>query len=179
MEKIFAGLLMLSSLSAYADLGPKIYKFEINESSEKNSIEINTTIGKVTVIESSKEKEKSTCKIKTESPLIKQELNIINQLGDKISAEIYPISIKNDEVELMLTYSRVEYTSLTKGKEQIKINDDCLFNNKSYVSENTYTQWYGKVKLNEDVKIPLSNNENLLLKIQESSIMENIVAKKD
>lgn len=124
-RKCLFGVLTVCTLSAHAADIPKIYNIELKESTEKSGISINTTIGSITPIQVLKNDNKDTdCNIKNNTSFGKEELNIKNKKEEGVTAIVYPISEKDGNVTLLVTYEKVNNVLFETAKKPTKISND-------------------------------------------------------
>jgi hypothetical protein len=167
LKQIFiAGSLLIASISAYAvDEIPKLYNFDFKDSKGTISFSLTTPIGKIMpiqVIQEDKDK-RSTCLLTLDENGGSATLEANQKVDIGLTATIYPSTIKDDDIKLMLVFNKKEYVASEQPHDTVKLGETCEFSNSLSVVENTDLQWIGDVKVGKKVKVKLSNDNTLFI----------------
>jgi len=167
LKQIFiAGSLLIASISAYAvDEIPKLYNFDFKDDKGTISFSLTTPIGKMIPIQIAQEdKDKSsTCFLTLNDEFETSTLEAKQKVNLGITATIYPSTIKDDDIKLMLVLNKQEYIASESPHDPVKLGDTCDFSNSLSVVENTNLQWIGDIKVGKKVKVKLSNDNTLFI----------------
>jgi hypothetical protein len=167
LKQIFiAGSLLIASMSAYAvNEIPKLYNFDFRDANGTVAFSLITPIGKIIPIQVTQEdKEKATtCSITLDDVDGKTKFDVKQEVNIGITATIYPVTIKDDEIKLMLVYNKKDYLDSENPHDPYKLSETCDFSNSLSVLETTDLQWIGDVKLGKQVKVKLSDGNALFI----------------
>lgn len=167
LKQIFiAGSLLIASMSAYAvNEIPKLYNFDFRDANGTVAFSLITPIGKIMPIQVTQEDkdQKSTCSFTLDEELGTTKFEVNQMVNIGITATIYPVSIKDDEVKLMLVYNKKDYLASEKPHDPVKLGEKCDFVNSLTVVETTDLQWIGDVKLGKKEKVKLSDGNALFI----------------
>lgn len=168
-KSFLLGALAICSLSANAQDEPKSYSFKVMDNYEKSDILVSAKVGSITPMQFYKNADEVTnCEIKLKNEFGSETLKTEFNSKEGVTAFVYPISEKDGVLNVVFAYELTKINEVDKGKTPVKIGDNCTFYNSTYKTENYRTQWSGDMKLNEPVKVKLSNDKDITILIEDA-----------
>lgn len=170
LKSFLLGALAVCSLSANAQSQVKNYSFEIIDNNEKSSALVTAKVGSITPMQFYQNvNELTNCEINVKNEFGNETLKTEFNNREGVTAFVYPISEKDGVINVVFAYELTKINETDKGKTPVKIGDNCTFYNGTYKTENYRAQWSGDMKLNEPIKIKLSNDKDITILMKQKS----------
>lgn len=170
LKQIFiAGTLLISSMSAYADVS--LYKIDIKEKIDESSFSVTTSMGSIIPFQRGGNPLKNEkCSIVLNNGTEKTEFET-NQLksgnNNTLTASIYPVSIDGDKVKFVLVYSKQDMMTSQEAQDFMQVGENCKFHNSVVHAVSTDVNWAGELTLDKTFTIPVSTNNSIDVTITE------------
>lgn len=169
---IIASLLLIASSPIFADYAaPDLYSIRVENKSDKVDFSVSTTMGRPIPISIDIEENLDpwNCHVMAitqpgddrtkPNPVI--DLSIIKQKKKNVQATLYPMSIVDDKVKLMVVYTQdIPHFSDTATQ----VSDKCHFVNATSTVNNV--QWLGEVVLDKRKAIHLNDDESIIVTVE-------------